>query len=163
MIKFRKKKISGRSCLSPPRVELGGLKDWYVSKIILYWKGKVDSFAGWTLPKLPIISKNCSNKSIWALHFKQKSQWAHMSISPTSGATGLERLVCFKDYIVLKWKVHSFAGWTPLKLLIISKNASNKNCLKLNFIQKSPQAHMSISSTSGAGKRAPKISTFEIL
>ncbi len=27
-----------------------------------------------------------------------------MSISPRSAAGGPERLVCFKDYIVLKWK-----------------------------------------------------------
>ncbi len=59
-----------------------GLEDYYVSRIILYWNGKVDSFSGWTLPKLLIILKICSNKSIWALHFVKKSQWAHMSISP---------------------------------------------------------------------------------
>ncbi len=27
-----------------------------------------------------------------------------MSITPKSGATGLERLICFKYYIVLKWE-----------------------------------------------------------
>ncbi len=27
-----------------------------------------------------------------------------MSISPRSGAMGLEKLICFKYYIVLKWK-----------------------------------------------------------
>ncbi len=27
-----------------------------------------------------------------------------MSISPKSGARGLERLICFKYYIVLKWE-----------------------------------------------------------
>ncbi len=63
------KKISGDACLSPSWVEIWGLKDWYVSNIILYWKRKVDSLLGWTLPKLPIISKNAPNKSCWALNF----------------------------------------------------------------------------------------------
>ncbi len=48
------------------------------------------------------------------------------------------------------------------KLPIISKNCSKKSCLELNFVQKSPLAHMSISPTSGAWG-APKICTFEIL
>ncbi len=43
------------------------------------------------------------------------------------------------DNTVIHWneKVGSFQGWMPQKLLIISKNCSNKNCAKLNFIQKS--------------------------
>ncbi len=50
-------------------------KDGYVSIIIiLHWNGKVNSFLRWTLPKLSIISKNCSNKSCWELNYVQKSQ-----------------------------------------------------------------------------------------
>ncbi len=37
----------------------------------------MDSLSGRILPKIRIISKNSSNKSLWALNFIQKSQWAH--------------------------------------------------------------------------------------
>ncbi len=74
--------------------------------IILYWIGKVDSLSGWMLPKLPIISKNCSNKS-WKLNFVQKSQWAHMSISLRSGAMMLERLSSLKYLMYWNGKVDS--------------------------------------------------------
>ncbi len=36
---------------------------------------------------------------------------------------------------------------------MISKNASNKNSLKLNFLQKTPKTHISISPRSGAKGR----------
>ncbi len=42
-------------------------------------------------------------------------------------------------------KVDSVWGSTPLKIHISSKKALNKSCLKLNFVQKIPGAHMSIS------------------
>ncbi len=79
--------------------------------IILYWNGKLDSLSSWMLPKLPIIPEICSNKSRWELNFVQKSQWAHMSISPKSGASWLERLPFLKYYNVLKWEsvVHFLA------------------------------------------------------
>ncbi len=32
-----------------------------------------------------------------------------MSICPRNGARGLERLACFKDYIVLKWESRFFS------------------------------------------------------
>ncbi len=128
--------------------ELRGSKDGYVSNMILRWNGKADSLLGWSLPKLPIISINCSNKSCWELNFVQKSQWTHTSISAREGARALEKLI----YIVLniyctemgKYIV-SLSGWELPKLLIISKN-----CSELNLVQKSHWAHMSISCRSGA-------------
>ncbi len=57
------KKVSGHTSSSPPGVEPGGSKDWYVSNIMLYRNGKVDSFLGWRMPKLLIILKNSSNES----------------------------------------------------------------------------------------------------
>ncbi len=46
--------------------------------------------------------------------------------------------------IILYWngKVDSLSGSKLWKLLIISKNCSNKSCWKLNFVQKSQWAHM---------------------
>ncbi len=84
------KKVNGCTCLSPPGVELPGLKDGYVSDIILYRSGKIYSLSGWTLPKLSIILENAPNKSCWAIHFVQKSQWTHVPISLRSGARELE-------------------------------------------------------------------------
>ncbi len=45
----------------------------------------------------------------------------------------------------------SLLGSFLLKLPIILKNTSNKSCWKLNFLQKTQQAHMSISFRSRAG------------
>ncbi len=97
-------KSQGRICLSPSRVELGGFKDWCIWNIIMKKNGKVDSLEGSTLPKTLIISKNGSNKSYWALNSLQKSLWERMSICLQSGAKGLQRLICFKYYSVLKWE-----------------------------------------------------------
>ncbi len=51
------------------------------------------------------------------------------------------------------------------KILIIAKKPSNKSCSTLNFVQKSPQGHMSISPQSGARglKRFIKKSTEKVL
>ncbi len=54
--------------------------------------------------KIPIILKNNSNKYRSELNFLQKSQWAHMSISPRSEARRLERLPYLKYYSVLELK-----------------------------------------------------------
>ncbi len=54
--------------VSLPEVELGGSKHWYVSNIISYWEGKVDSLLALTLPKLSTTSENGSNKSSWVLN-----------------------------------------------------------------------------------------------
>ncbi len=50
------------------------------------------------LLKIQIIGKKVLNKSCLELNSLQKSQVAHMSISPQSGDMGLERLICFKIY-----------------------------------------------------------------
>ncbi len=56
---------------------------------------------GLTPPKLPIISKNVSNRSCRKLNFVQKTQCTHMSISPGSGAREHQRWPYFKYYSVL--------------------------------------------------------------
>ncbi len=48
------------------------------------------------------------------------------------------------------------------KIRITSKNASNKSCSELTFIEKSPRAHMSIS-LSEWSYEARKIGKFEVL
>ncbi len=67
-----KKKVCGHTCLPPTRVELGSCSKYcYVSNIILYWNGKVDSVWSSTLPKIRIIWEKASNKSCWALNLVQ--------------------------------------------------------------------------------------------
>ncbi len=74
--------VRGHTCLSLLGVELWGSKDYHLWNIIMYRNGKADSLEGSTLPKLPIISKNCSSKSYWELNFVQKSRCADMPPPP---------------------------------------------------------------------------------
>ncbi len=74
-----------------------------------------------------------------------------MSISPRSGARVLQTLICFKYYIV-HWdeKIDSLQCSMLSKIPIISKNALNRSCSALNFLQKSQWTYMSISHRSAA-------------
>ncbi len=65
-------------------------------------KGKIHSLQGWMLPKIHVTSEKASNKSCSELNFVPKSLRAHMSISPQSGARGLERLILLKYNTVMK-------------------------------------------------------------
>ncbi len=47
------------------------------------------------MPKIRIPSRKASNKSCSELNFEQKSQRAHMSISPQSEVRGREKLINF--------------------------------------------------------------------
>ncbi len=67
-----------------------------------------------------------------------------MSISTWSGAVTLERLIWLKYNVVLRLQITFNLGLLP-KIRITSKKASNESCSKLNFVQKSPRAHMSVS------------------
>ncbi len=77
-----------------------------------------------------------------------------MSISPWSGARGLQRLIFLKYYNTLKWESRFTLGLNTAKnmhyIKKISKNASNESCLELNFIHKNQWAQMSITSRYGA-------------
>ncbi len=101
-------------------------------------------------PKVRISRKKASNKSCLELNFIQKNTRAHMYISPGSGARGLERLAHSKYCYVGKRKIHSIWGSTLPKIRITWKKVSNKSCLKLKFVKKSPRALTSLSPQSGA-------------
>ncbi len=58
-------------------------------------------------------------------------------------------------------KVGSLGGRMLPKVLIILKSASNKNCVKSNFLQKTQGTYMSISHNSGTGNYQ-KFAIFEI-
>ncbi len=73
-----------------------------------------------------------------------------MSISPRSGVRGLERLVCFKDYILLKWESRFIFWLNAAEITDYIKKLFKQSCRELNFIQKSQWAHMSISPKCGA-------------
>ncbi len=142
-------------------MELRGSKDWYVSNIILYRSGKIDSLSNWTLPKIRTVSKNAPNKSCWALNLVHESQWAHMPISPRRGAAGPERLSFLKYYNVLKWESGLTWGLNAAKITDYIKNCSNKSCSELNFVPKSVGTHVYLPQE--RSYRAPKIDMFQIL
>ncbi len=112
--------------------------------IIMHWNRKVDSLSGWTLLKLLIISKNCSNISCSELNFVQESQWAHMPIPLKSGARGLERLPSLKYYYVLKRESRFTLRLNDAKNTHYIK-VLNKSCWTLNLSQKSYWAYMPVS------------------
>ncbi len=117
------------------------------------------------LPKIPVISKNASNKSCSKLSFLQKTLQAHMSISPKSGARGSKD--CHVWNIIMYWngKVDSLYGSILSKIRITSKNASNKSCSESNFVWRIQRAHMSMSHRSGARElqRLPCLKYFNVL
>ncbi len=71
------------------------------------------------------------------------------TVSLQSGAMTLERLMSLLYYMVPKLQI-TFNLGLQTKMHITSKKASNESCSKLNFIQDSLRAHMSISPRNGA-------------
>ncbi len=82
------------------------------------------------LQKVQIILKNTSNKDCSELNFLRKTQWIHISIFPRSWAEGLQWLPFLKYYNVLVCERRL------ILVLNAAKNASNKNCSELIFLQK---------------------------
>ncbi len=78
------------------------------------------------LQKLPILSKNASNKSCSQLNFLQISQWAHISITIKSGASGLQKLIGLKYYNVLEWESGVILGLNTAK-----STRYTRKCFKL--------------------------------
>ncbi len=129
-------------------MELGGLQRLICFKYynIPQWESIL---LGSMLPKIPIISKSDSNKSCWELlHFLQKTQWTHISISPRSRDRRLQCLPCLKHYYVLKREsrltleliaifgvplLHSWKRWTYAPTEFFVKNLILNNFLKLFF------------------------------
>ncbi len=69
-----------------------------------------------------------------------------------SGAGELQTSVCLKSFNVQNWEIRFILGLSDAKnTQYIKKKASDKSCLELDFVQKSPRAHKSISPMSGAG------------
>ncbi len=87
------------------------------------------------LPKICITSKKASNKSCPGLNFAQKSPRAHMCISFSSGASGLQRSIYLKSYNVQKWEIRFTLGLNAAKNTHYIKKPSNKNCPVFNFVQ----------------------------
>ncbi len=57
------------------------------------------------LQKIPLASKNASNKNCPELNFPQNSQWTYMSVSPfPEWSYGLQRLLGLKYYNAQEWE-----------------------------------------------------------
>ncbi len=81
------------------------------------------------------MSKISSNKSCSKLNFVQKSQLAHVSISPRSGALGGSKDCYFRNIRVYKNdETDLLKSRMLLKIRIMSKLRLNKSCSELNFI-----------------------------
>ncbi len=149
------KKVSGRIYLSPPWVELRGSKDILVSNIRLYWNRKIDSLLGRMLPKLRIISKNCSNKSCSELNFLQKVSGRTCLSPPGVELWGPKN--CHFLNIIMYWKTWK---WVHLRAQRCQIYRLYQNIVQIKVVQNwisyiSQWAHMSISG-------APKVDTFQI-
>ncbi len=156
------KKVSGRICLSPPRVQLGGPKDQYVWNLLMYRNGKLDSLWGSTLPKIRIFWKKASNKSCSKSNFSQKSRQAHTAISSMSGARGLQRSLCLKSYNVQKLEIRFSLGLNPAKNThFLKKKLQIKNFWNRISHKKVRSVYVYLPNEWNSG--APKISMFEIL
>ncbi len=89
------------------------------------------------------IKKRLQNKSCWALNLLQKSQMAHMPISPGSGASGLQRFICYKYYIAVKQESRF-----TLELKTVEITDYIRKCFKLKLLsikiltKKSVDAHV---------------------
>ncbi len=75
-----------------------------------------------------------------------------MYVSPRSRTRGLQRFAFLKYYNALKWE-NWLQGWTLPKLPIVTKNASNKSCSELNFLQKSQRVKIKNSSINISSER----------
>ncbi len=88
-----------------------------------------------------------------------------MSISPRSGGRGSTDFYVWN--IIMHWNgnVDSLYSSALPKIQIIRKNALNKICWKLNFLQKTQWAHMSISCRSKARGllRLPCLKQYNVL
>ncbi len=108
--------------------------------------GKWTNFCiyGRTLAKIHIASKKGSNKRCSELNFVQKSLGTYMSIPlPRSEARGHKRYPPLKYYNVEKWKNRFTLRLDAAENTHHIKKGSNECCSELNFVQKSPWAHMS--------------------
>ncbi len=121
----------------------------YIAGYVKHTNFWIFGFTAECCQKYTSHTKKLEIKKCLKLNFVQKSPWAHMSISPWSGARVLERLACSKYYDVGKWQ-HSIWGSTRPKIRITRRKGLNESCSNLNFIQKSLRAHMSTNPRSGA-------------
>ncbi len=99
------KKVRERMCLSPPRVQLGGLKDWHVWSTVYREMANYIQFRAQPCQKYASHTKKASDKSYSELNFIQKCP-QRICLFPSSTpslsrARGLQRLILLK-YNVLK-------------------------------------------------------------
>ncbi len=85
------------------------------------------------LQKIPIISKNASNKNYCKLNFLQITHWMHIFISPRRGAGGSKDSY-FRN-IIMYWymKIDSHKGWTRQKITDYIKKFFKQKLLRIKF------------------------------
>ncbi len=132
-----------------PRSGSRGSKDCHVWNIIIYWNGKIDPLKGSALPKLD-YNKKCFKWKLVGIKLITKK-----SVDTSLSSPGVElgdSKDCHFPNIIMYWncKLETLKGWTLPKLVIITRNTSNKSCSELNFLQKSRWVHFIILLRNGA-------------
>ncbi len=119
----------------------------------MYWNRKVELLYDPMLLKVRITWKKAWNESCSELDFVHK----RMYLSPLGVELVGSKDQYVSDLIMYRNKnLGSLYGSTLLKIRITWKKAWNKSYSELNFVQKSPRAHMSISPPPWSGARASK-------
>ncbi len=147
-IEFSTKKFGSAYVYLPSKVELGGSKNWHIRSSVMQGNSKLHSIQSATQPKIRILRKKVQIKVV-RNYFLQKSPQEHILSLLRVELGGLERLICLKYDIVLKCQIAFNLGLSVAKNTQHTKKASIKSSSELNFVQKSPRAHMFISSKSG--------------
>ncbi len=105
-IEFHTKKTVGTYVYFPPEWSIMGSKEWYVSNIILYWNGKVDSVWDSTLPKIRIIREKTLKKKLLSIEFRTKP---HSSILEWDrGVHPLTFLYAIQSSTTFIWSVFGY-------------------------------------------------------
>ncbi len=102
------------------------------------------------LPKIRMISKKLQIRVVQNSILYEKV-CKRIYVSPTEVERGDSKDQYIWNLIMYgNENLGSLHGSTLSKIRMVSKEASNKSCLELNFVQKSVDAHMSISPRSEA-------------
>ncbi len=114
-------------------VDKGLAECWTPNLVLFLWNKRTRMEK---LSKLPILSKNASNKPCLEFNFLQKSQGAPMSITFSSGGRRVRRLPCLKYCNMPKWERRSTSGLNGGKITDYIKKCFKLKLFKIKFLTK---------------------------
>ncbi len=142
--------------LPPPEWSMGVRKIDMVEILFSIETAKYIQFRAQCCKK---YASNKKNKYCWKWNFIQKSQWTHKSTSSNGGARDLQRWICFKYFIVLKWESKCTFGLNATEITDYIKKLFKYRLLWMKFhTRKSVGTHIYL--LQGVQLGPPKIDTF---